>query len=143
MTHMHSFMKFSFNSTKWDIIMIHSKFHNRWLIIWVILHYSKWTDKLSPLLIALLTHFMSHRLWNFERIIIMSYFVEWNANFIKPCMWVITMTHFKYATKSKSSDRYFQHFCIGGCIKFQSRYSDWIKNQISNRRICILDILHL
>ena len=32
MNHMHHFLKCSFNSTEQDIIMIHWKFHNRWLI---------------------------------------------------------------------------------------------------------------
>ena len=32
MTHIYDFIKFSFNSTKFDKIMIYLKFHNRWVI---------------------------------------------------------------------------------------------------------------
>ena len=52
MTRMHNFVRFLFSLRKYVIIMIHWKFHNRWLI----LNYEKWTDKVSLLLTGLATH---------------------------------------------------------------------------------------
>ena len=50
----------------------------------------------------------------------MSYFVEYNENFIKSCMLVINMTHLKYTTKSEFSDRNLNFFAWA----FQSNFKN-------------------
>ena len=50
--------------------------------------------------------YVSHPLWNFQWVIIMSHYVDCNQNFIKSCFRVINMIHSKYTTEF--SDRNFK-----------------------------------
>ena len=76
--------------------MIHWKFHIGWLIKMSQQGYHKRTQfirSLRVMQIALcnMTPYVSHLLWNFQLIIIMSYFVDFNEHFTKSCKWVINI----------------------------------------------------
>ena len=124
MTHMHDFIKFSLHLTKLVIIMIYWKFRNRWLV------------KMSHQGYHERTQFMrSFRVMQYDSLYESSIMKFWtNHNYALFC-WMKWKFHktmhvshkydsFQICYEIEILGSLFSKFCVGGCIKFQNRYSD-------------------
>ena len=139
MTRMHNFVRFLFSLRKYVMIMIHWKFHNRWLI----LNNAKWTDKVSPLLTGLVTHVYESSTMKFS--------VDHNYDVFsqkkRKSSKIMLVSH-NYDSSTECyvigiSKSLTLNFCVGVSFKCQNFWLNEISNKISYQMMCISSIFEL